>query len=133
MPLDGDGLVAALVDDVLRKTLEEFGVLALVHSAENAGRSPAAGVYCAAVGDAGGDVVPCGLLSGRERGAARQAHRHEQADTRAAVRRIIRISSGMVSNGVGIVAALSHMRPEQRVSLRRRPDALERLVEDQRV
>lgn len=40
----------------------------------------------AAVGDAGGDVVPGGGLPGRVRRVARQAHRHEQADTRAVVR-----------------------------------------------
>lgn len=40
----------------------------------------------AAVGDAGGDVVPGGGLPGRVRRVARQAHRHEQTDTRAVVR-----------------------------------------------
>lgn len=47
--------------------------------------------------------------------------------------RIIDISSGMVGDGVSVVGGLSHVRPEERVPLRRRPDALERLVEDQRV
>lgn len=40
---------------------------------------------CATVGDAGSDVVPRGRGAGRPAAAARQAHRHEQADTRARV------------------------------------------------
>lgn len=39
----------------------------------------------------------------------------------------------MVGDGVRVLAGLPHVRPEQRVPLRRRPDALERLVEHQRV
>jgi hypothetical protein len=40
---------------------------------------------CAAVGDAGGNVVPGGRLSRRPRAAARQTHRHEEPNTRGTV------------------------------------------------
>lgn len=44
-PLDGDGLVAALLHHVVGEALEELGVLALVHGAQHAGRRPASRVH----------------------------------------------------------------------------------------
>lgn len=44
-PLDGDRFVATLLHYVVGESLEELGVLTLVHSAEDAGGSPATWVH----------------------------------------------------------------------------------------
>ena len=44
-PLDGDRLVATLLDHVVGEALEELRVLALVHRAEHPGGGPASWVH----------------------------------------------------------------------------------------
>jgi hypothetical protein len=47
--------------------------------------------------------------------------------------RVVNVGGRVVGDGVGTVVGCAHVGPKERVPLRRRPDALERLVEHQRV
>uniref|UniRef100_A0A6B0UCF3 Secreted protein n=1 Tax=Ixodes ricinus TaxID=34613 RepID=A0A6B0UCF3_IXORI len=62
--LEQDGLALCLVLDVLRETLEEFGVLSLVDGTQDRCWRPAAWVDGGAVGDLAGEIIPGNLAVG---------------------------------------------------------------------
>lgn len=62
---------------------------------------------CTAVSDVGGDVVPGGPLAGRVGRAARQAHRHEQADACTCVRLVQKKKHFILSSSITVLGILA--------------------------